>query len=59
MVCRRQKIGQTALALLRQHYWPGDKRITVGVLVGNTAAIAFYKAAGFCDYSVELELRPP
>ena len=54
--CRRHGFGQEALAILRSLYWPAGKRLTVEVLTGNQAAIAFYKATGFRDYCVTLEI---
>lgn len=56
--CRRQGVGREAMRILREEVWPPDKRITVGVLVGNRAAQAFYETAGFKPYSIELELSP-
>ena len=55
---RRQGIGRQAMALLRQEIWPPDTRITVEVLVHNRAAHAFWRAVGFQDYAVTLELLP-
>jgi GNAT superfamily N-acetyltransferase len=54
--CRRKGIGQEAMSVLRGLYWPAGKRMAVEVLSGNTAAIEFYKALGFRDYSVTLEI---
>jgi ribosomal protein S18 acetylase RimI-like enzyme len=53
---RRQGIGREAMRLLRQEILPEDVRLTVEVLVGNTAARAFYNAVGFREYSIELEI---
>ena len=44
------------MRVLREEIWPKDRRITVGALVGNEAAQAFYEAAGFRPYSIELEI---
>ena len=38
--------------------WPKNKRLTVGVLVQNTAAVAFWRAVGYQDYSLTLEILP-
>jgi len=53
---RRRGFGRATLHLLRTQVWPTHKRLTVEVLAGNHAAISFYKAAGFRDYSLTLEL---
>ncbi len=44
------------MRILKEEIWPKDKRITVGVLVGNEVARAFYEAVGFKPYSIELEI---
>lgn len=38
---RRQGIGRQAFEILRSKFWPANKRLTVDVLVQNTAAVAF------------------
>ena len=53
---RRQGIGKEALRFLKEEILPGDKRLTVEVLVGNKAARDFYRAVGFREYSLELEI---
>ena len=55
---RRQGIGRRALEILRSQVWPNTKRLTVGVLVANTQAVAFWRAMGYADYSLELEIMP-
>lgn len=55
---RRQGIGRQAIEILRSQIWPRHKRLTVGVLVQNTAAIAFWRAMGYREYSLTLELLP-
>ncbi len=54
--CRRQGVGREVMRTLLEEIWPPDKRITVGVLQNNKAAIAFYQAIGFRPYAVELEI---
>jgi ribosomal protein S18 acetylase RimI-like enzyme len=54
--CRRQGVGRESVRILRENIWPKEKRITVGVLSGNRAAIDFYRAIGFTPYSLEMEL---
>ena len=53
---RRQGIGKEALRVLKEEILPRNKRLTVEVLVGNRAARDFYRAAGFREYSLELEM---
>lgn len=53
---RRQGIGHTTFEILRSKIWPGNKRLTVDVLVHNTAAIAFWRSVGYKDYCLTLEI---
>jgi predicted acetyltransferase len=53
---RRQGIGRAAFEILRSKIWPQDRRLTVDVLVQNTAAIAFWRAVGYQDYCLALEI---
>jgi len=55
---RRQGIGRKAIEILRAKTWPGNKRLTVDVLVQNEAAIAFWRAVGYKDYCLALEILP-
>jgi predicted acetyltransferase len=55
---RRQGIGRQAVEMLRSQVWPHDKRLTVDVLVTNQAALAFWRAAGYTDYCLTLEIPP-
>ena len=57
--CRRKGIGSGAFAILRSQIWPRNKRLTVDVLVANTAAVAFWRAVGCQDYALTLEIIPP
>jgi len=54
--CRRQGIGREVMRILNEKIWTQDKRLTVEVLVGNEVALAYYKAVGFREYSLELEI---
>ena len=56
---RRHGLGREAVEMLRSKVWPKDKRLTVEVLVHNTAAIAFWRAVGYRDYALTLEILPP
>src|SRR6266513_2401444 len=55
---RRQGIGRRALDILRSEYWPKTKRLTVDVLVQNEQSIAFWRAVGYRDYCLTLEIMP-
>jgi predicted acetyltransferase len=55
---RRQGIGRRTFEILRSSIWPADKRLTVDVLVQNTAATAFWRAVGYKDYCLTLEVLP-
>jgi len=55
---RRQGIGRQAVEILHQQIWPKTKRLTVDVLVKNTAAIEFWHAVGYDDYCLTLEILP-
>jgi len=55
---RRQGVGRQAFEILRSQIWPTNKRLTVDVLVKNTAAVAFWRAVGYKDYCLTLEIMP-
>ena len=55
---RRQGLGKQAMRLLRSEIWLKTKRLVVEVLVANTAAVAFWRAVGYRDYSLKLEILP-
>ena len=55
---RRQGIGRKVIEILRSQIWPRDKRLTVDVLAKNTAAVAFWRAVGYEDYCLTLEIMP-
>ena len=55
---RRKGIGKDAVKILRSKIWPTNKRLTVEVLVQNATAIAFWRAVGYKDYALTLEILP-
>jgi GNAT superfamily N-acetyltransferase len=55
---RRRGIGSHALNVLRTQFWSAGKRLTVEVLTANAAALAFWRAMGYRDYSMTLEIMP-
>ena len=54
---RRQGIGRRAVRELFA-IWPPEKRWTVSVLVKNAPAVAFWRAMGYADYDLTLEIMP-
>jgi predicted metal-dependent HD superfamily phosphohydrolase/ribosomal protein S18 acetylase RimI-like enzyme len=55
---RRQGIGRRAVEILRTEIWPKTKRLTVEVLVANHSGVAFWRAIGYVDYALTLEIMP-
>jgi len=55
---RREGVGQRAMADLFSRVWPRSKRLTVSVLATNTPGIAFWRAMGYTDYDLTLEIAP-
>jgi GNAT superfamily N-acetyltransferase len=56
---RRRGIGAAALGALREREFPSGKRVLVEAMTWNTAALAFWRACGFCDRYIGLEAPPP
>jgi GNAT superfamily N-acetyltransferase len=54
---RREGIGREAIALLTDEVWPPGKRVRVEVLLGNEVGLAFWRAIGFRDYFLTLEME--
>jgi GNAT superfamily N-acetyltransferase len=52
---RREGIGRRAMGELFS-LWSLDKRWTVSVLVKNVAGVAFWRAMGYTDYELNLEI---
>jgi predicted acetyltransferase len=55
---RRQGVGRQVMALLRHHIWPKAQRLTVSVLTHNEAGVKFWRAMGYRDYCLTLEIPP-
>jgi GNAT superfamily N-acetyltransferase len=53
---RRRGVGTQTIRVLTDEVWPADKRIRVDVLVGNRPALEFWRAVGFVDYLITLEM---
>ncbi len=56
---RRQGIGRQAMEILRSEIWPTNKRLIVEVLTANAPGVAFWRAMGYRDYCLTLEILPP
>jgi GNAT superfamily N-acetyltransferase len=56
---RRQGFGRRAIAWLWENAWTDAKRLRIDVLVGNTTGQAFWRAAGFRDYCMTMEMDAP
>ncbi|SRR5216117_2866544 len=56
---RRQGIGRAAIRLLLQQILPPAARIYLDVLSANRSAHQFWRAVGFKDYAVTLEILRP
>ncbi len=54
---RREGIGCAAIDWLRNNVWPPSKRLRLDVLIGNETAISFWRAVGFRDYCLTMELE--
>ncbi len=55
---RRKGIGRKAIDILRKEIWSGNKRMVVEVLTANTAAVEFWRAVGYRDYCLTMEIMP-
>ena len=54
---RRCGIGRQAIRDLGNELWPAGKRIRVNALIGNRPALEFWRAVGFTDYLITLEME--
>ena len=54
---RRHGLGRKAIEWLRIHEWADVRRVRIDVLVGNSDGIAFWRAVGFRDYCLTMELE--
>jgi len=55
---RRHGVGRRAMNLLQSKIWPPEKRLTVEVMTSNPAAYRFWRAMGYRDCAVTLEIAP-
>ena len=55
---RREGIGRQAMRILFDNIWPKNKRLIVEVLWKNKPAVQFWKAVGYEEHSLALEIPP-
>jgi GNAT superfamily N-acetyltransferase len=55
---RRSGLGRLSFQALRNQIWPKNVRLTVDVLCSNKGGMAFWRAVGYQDYSLTLEMMP-
>jgi GNAT superfamily N-acetyltransferase len=53
---RRTGIGASAMKWLLANTWAYAPRVRIDVLVQNSAGIEFWRAVGFADYCITMEL---
>jgi ribosomal protein S18 acetylase RimI-like enzyme len=54
---RRQGWGRAAMRLLRRDVIPKDRPIQIEAAIENKAGIAFWRAIGFQDFGLSMELK--
>lgn len=54
---RRQGLGRAAMKLLWREIFPSDHPLQIEAAIGNRAGIAFWRALGFKDFSLGMELE--
>jgi GNAT superfamily N-acetyltransferase len=55
---RREGIGRAFVEWLKKEVWAGCERIRVEALTANPEGLAFWRAVGFEDYCITLEMTP-
>lgn len=54
---RRQGWGRAAMQRLCRDVFPKDRPVSIDAVVGNKSGIAFWRAIGFQDFSIGMELK--
>lgn len=60
-ICRDQRrlgLGRAVIDKLRRDHFPKDQPLQLEAAIWNTDAIAFWRAVGFKDFGLTLELKP-
>jgi GNAT superfamily N-acetyltransferase len=55
---RRRGYGRECFRILREQIWPLNVRLLVEVLSHNATAIAFWRAVGYKEYCLTMEIMP-
>ena len=55
---RRQGLGRIIIDKLRRDHFPKDQPLQLEAAIWNTDAIAFWRAIGFQDFGLTLEMKP-
>lgn len=55
---RRQGLGRIIIDRLRREHFPKDQPLQLEAAIWNTDAIAFWRAIGFKDFGLTLEMKP-
>jgi GNAT superfamily N-acetyltransferase len=56
---RRRGIGRSLIQWLVRNAWQDAPRVRIDVLVGNEAGLHFWRAIGFAEYCLTLEMELP
>ncbi len=54
---RRKGVGREAISWLKKNAWKETKIIRVEVLICNPKGVSFWKAVGFKDYCITMEME--
>jgi GNAT superfamily N-acetyltransferase len=55
---RRRGLGRAIIARLRRDHFPKDQPLQLEAAIWNQDAIAFWRAVGFKDFGLTLEMKP-
>lgn len=55
---RRRGLGRAIIARLRRDHFPKDQPLQLEAAIWNKDAIAFWRAIGFRDFGLTLEMKP-
>jgi GNAT superfamily N-acetyltransferase len=55
---RRQGLGRIIIDRLRRDHFPKNQPLQLEATIWNTGAIAFWRAIGFKDFGLTLEMKP-
>ena len=56
---RRRGIGRSLIQWLMKNAWQAAPRVRIDVLVGNEAGLHFWRAIGFVEYCLAMEMELP